>query len=68
MTEQHPPRNPETPCPACACRWLYTDFYDVCYQCGRNVEAAALAPLLGKYVTTADAICALVPNNEPMEG
>lgn len=41
MTEKKPPRNPEVPCPDCGCKWLYTDYYDQCYDCGRNIERKA---------------------------
>jgi uncharacterized protein (DUF983 family) len=32
-----PPRDPSVPCPDCGCKWLYTDYYDKCYECGRNI-------------------------------
>lgn len=35
--EEKPPRNPNVPCPTCGCKYLYTDYYDQCYECGRNV-------------------------------
>jgi hypothetical protein len=35
--EEKPPRNPDVPCPSCGCKWLYTDYYDQCYECGRNI-------------------------------
>jgi hypothetical protein len=38
-----PPRNPDAPCPVCGDRSLYTDFYDQCYACGRNIEKGANA-------------------------
>ena len=35
--EKKPPRNPNVPCPTCGNKYLYTDYYDHCYQCGRNI-------------------------------
>jgi len=35
-----PERNPQSKCPTCACQYLYTDYYDQCYGCGRNIGSA----------------------------
>jgi uncharacterized protein (DUF983 family) len=35
--DEKPPRNPNVPCPDCGNKVLYTDYYDKCYECGRNV-------------------------------
>lgn len=37
---EKPPRDPTAKCPDCQCDWLYTDYYDKCYKCGRNVETS----------------------------
>ncbi len=34
---ENPPRDPAMPCPSCGERDLYTNYYDRCYKCGRNV-------------------------------
>ena len=33
-----PPRNPSARCTDCGSQHNYTDYYDVCYNCGRNVS------------------------------
>lgn len=30
-------RDPSVPCSDCGCKWLYSDYYDQCFECGRNV-------------------------------
>lgn len=41
---EKPPRDPTVPCPTCGNVWLFTNYYDKCYACGRNVDAAAPPP------------------------
>lgn len=45
--DRKPPRDPNARCPTCAERQLYTDHYDVCYECGRNVGNDAAQPRIG---------------------
>lgn len=37
MTSEKPPRSQACKCPDCGIDWLYTDYYDKCYSCGRGV-------------------------------
>lgn len=32
-----PDRDPTVPCPDCGDTYLYTNSYDRCYKCGRNI-------------------------------
>ena len=45
MSEAFAQRDPTVPCPDCGQAWLYTDVYDVCWQCGRNVENQPKEPM-----------------------
>jgi uncharacterized protein (DUF983 family) len=43
MSELKKCRDLSAECPDCQEQYLYTDYYDKCYRCGRNVIAMGVA-------------------------